>query len=67
MKGPRFFLLDEPTTGLDSGAAMNIGRCLRAISELGTPVLCALLQPSWELVCMFDKLLIIAEGAPPAR
>lgn len=62
VKGPKFFLLDEPTTGLDSGAAMNVGRCLRAISSLGTPVLCALLQPSWELVSMFDKVLIIAEG-----
>lgn len=62
VKGPRFFLLDEPTTGLDSGAAMNIGRCLRAISEIGTPVLCALLQPSWELVQMFDKVVMIAGG-----
>jgi hypothetical protein len=41
---------------------MNVARILRVISKRGTPVLCALLQPSWELISLFDKLIILSEG-----
>lgn len=42
--------------GLDSGAAYQVGQAMRALSARGTPVLAALLQPSWELVKLFDKV-----------
>ncbi len=36
VKGPNCLLLDEPTTGLDSTTALDVGEALRAISRSGT-------------------------------
>lgn len=48
-------LIDEPTTGLDAGAAIKVGLVLRVVANLQLPVLCALLQPGNELLHLFDK------------
>lgn len=62
MKNPAVMLLDEPTTGLDAGAALSVGRVLRNVSRFGVPVLCALLQPGNELLESFDKLILLVKG-----
>lgn len=62
VKGPNCVLLDEPTTGLDSLTALGVGEALRAISRSGPPVCAALLQPSWELLNTFDRLLLLSKG-----
>eukprot|EP01117_Protostelium_nocturnum_P006613 TRINITY_DN237_c1_g1_i1.p1 TRINITY_DN237_c1_g1~~TRINITY_DN237_c1_g1_i1.p1 ORF type:complete len:1431 (+),score=551.25 TRINITY_DN237_c1_g1_i1:149-4441(+) len=62
VKNPNFFLLDEPTTGLDSSSSLDVGKCLKVLTGLGTPVLCALLQPSWELLSLFDTLILLSGG-----
>lgn len=55
-------MLDEPTTGLDSAAALSIIHAMKTISSFGPPVLCSLLQPSWELLNLFHKVIILAGG-----
>lgn len=62
VKGPNCVLLDEPTTGLDSSTALGVGEALRTISRSGPPVCAALLQPSWELLNTFDRLLLLSKG-----
>ena len=55
--GGHFYMvfIDEPTTGLDAGAAIKVGLVLRVVANLQVPVLCALLQPGNELLHLFDK------------
>eukprot|EP01097_Dermamoeba_algensis_P006793 TRINITY_DN4231_c0_g1_i5.p1 TRINITY_DN4231_c0_g1~~TRINITY_DN4231_c0_g1_i5.p1 ORF type:complete len:370 (-),score=93.71 TRINITY_DN4231_c0_g1_i5:48-1157(-) len=62
VKGPNVFLLDEPTTGLDASAALDVLRHLRLIANTGVPVLTSLLQPSYEIMELFTHVLMIAEG-----
>ena len=59
VKGPGILLLDEPTTGLDSSAAMDVVRSLRTLADAGIPVICSLLQPSQELYDMFDHVMLM--------
>lgn len=61
VKGPLVFLLDEPTTGLDSTSALKIIKNLRALADSGIPVICSLLQPSQELYEQFDTILLLKE------
>jgi ABC-type multidrug transport system ATPase subunit len=53
---PSLLFLDEPTTGLDSLAALTVMRRVRALADGGANVLAAIHQPRpaiWEL---FDKV-----------
>jgi len=49
VRGPAILFLDEPTTGLDASAAMDVMVALRQLADVGIPVVCSLLQPSQEL------------------
>lgn len=49
VRGPAILFLDEPTTGLDASAAMDVMIALRQLADVGIPVVCSLLQPSQEL------------------
>jgi len=59
VKGPGILLLDEPTTGLDSSAAMDVVKSLRSLADAGVPVICSLLQPSQELFDQFDHVMLM--------
>merc|ERR1711939_394481 len=54
--------LDQPTSGLDSGAAFNIVRFLRKLADAGQAILCTIHQPSAVLFEHFDELLLLKSG-----
>ncbi|XP_061711951.1 protein scarlet-like [Cydia pomonella] len=59
---PGLLFCDEPTTGLDSFSAQKLVSLLRASAAQGKTVICTIHQPSSELVALFDKLVLLAEG-----
>ncbi|KAI8587104.1 ABC-2 type transporter-domain-containing protein [Geranomyces variabilis] len=59
---PKILFLDEPSSGLDSTAAFNIIRLLRALADSGQAVLCTIHQPSAVLFQQFNSLLLLARG-----
>ncbi|KAK0566531.1 ATP-binding cassette transporter snq2 [Tilletia horrida] len=54
--------LDEPTSGLDGQSAWSIIRFLRKLADAGQAILCTVHQPSGELFCSFDRLLLLKKG-----
>eukprot|EP01087_Luapelamoeba_hula_P008964 TRINITY_DN2282_c0_g1_i1.p1 TRINITY_DN2282_c0_g1~~TRINITY_DN2282_c0_g1_i1.p1 ORF type:complete len:1497 (-),score=261.71 TRINITY_DN2282_c0_g1_i1:27-4118(-) len=61
-KAAGVMLLDEPTTGLDSQAALDLMRVLRTVADSGPPIMVSLLQPSMEMFNLFDNLMIMSGG-----
>ncbi|XP_045491217.1 protein scarlet [Colias croceus] len=59
---PGLLFCDEPTTGLDSSSAQKLMTLLRASAMQGKTVICTIHQPSSELMALFDKLVLLAEG-----
>lgn len=59
---PALLFLDEPTTGLDSRAALVVMRVIRRIATTGRTLICTIHQPSAELFYMFDRLLLLKSG-----
>lgn len=75
---PSFLFLDEPTTGLDSYAALELIRCLANIAEKSKDsqsqltIVASIHSPSSELLLHFDKLYVLAKGVcifsgPPSQ
>ncbi|CAG9783549.1 unnamed protein product [Diatraea saccharalis] len=62
IKHPGLLFCDEPTTGLDSSSAQKIMELLRASAVQGKTVICTIHQPSSELMALFDRLVLLAEG-----
>ncbi|DAZ97791.1 TPA: hypothetical protein N0F65_009537 [Lagenidium giganteum] len=61
--GQSLFLCDEISTGLDSAATFDIMTSLRTwCGTLGGSAVVALLQPTPEVVELFDDILMINEG-----
>ncbi|EGZ06373.1 pleiotropic drug resistance protein ABC superfamily [Phytophthora sojae] len=61
--GQSLFLCDEISTGLDSAATFDIVKSMRTwCKTLGGSVVIALLQPTPEVVEMFDDILMVNEG-----
>jgi ABC-type multidrug transport system ATPase subunit len=60
---PEILYLDEPTSGLDSFQAQAIMQCLKQISDRGRIVVAVIHQPRSSIFSMFDKLLLLSEGA----
>jgi len=58
---PKILLLDQPTTGLDIGAKMEIYKLLRLLAKEGIPTL-ALLTEREEILQLPDRLLVMCEG-----
>jgi energy-coupling factor transporter ATP-binding protein EcfA2 len=56
----------EPTTGLDSRAAMTVVQALKKIASLGRSIVCTIHQPSAELFFHFDNLLLLQPGGRTA-
>ena len=60
---PGVLFLDEPTTGLDGGAAFNVMNTVRKYAnDKNVPVICTIHQPSGEVFELFDKLLLLDFG-----
>jgi ABC-type multidrug transport system ATPase subunit len=57
---PRIIFLDEPTTGLDSESSLQLCKILKSIK--GATIFTTLHQPSQEILKLFDKVLIMADG-----
>eukprot|EP00644_Phytophthora_capsici_P019218 jgi/Phyca11/537834/estExt2_fgenesh1_pg.C_PHYCAscaffold_2620002 len=61
--GQSLFLCDEISTGLDSAATFDIVKSMRTwCKTLGGSVIVALLQPTPEVVEMFDDIFMVHEG-----
>ena len=56
---PSLVFLDEPTTGLDSRAAMVVVRVIKRLANSGRTVICTIHQPSLALFEQFDNLLLL--------
>ena len=60
---PGILFLDEPTTGLDGGAALG---CMQAVKKLvdtqNIAVICTIHQPSAEVFSLFNRILLLQEG-----
>jgi ABC-type multidrug transport system ATPase subunit len=62
---PSILVLDEPLSGLDSLAAMQVMQALRAMASgprSGTTVIMTLHQPSFEIFEMPNKIMVMAHG-----
>jgi len=63
---PGLLFLDEPTTGLDSSAAINVMRIVRALAHQGQAVICTVHQPPREAYSYFDRILLLQAGGTTA-
>ena len=60
---PSFLFLDEPTTGLDSAAALEVIRCLRHLAtKYPITIVASIHVPSNEILQLFDQLYVLAKG-----
>ncbi|XP_055625717.1 protein white isoform X2 [Toxorhynchites rutilus septentrionalis] len=59
---PHLLLCDEPTSGLDSFMAHSVLQVLKRMAMKGKTIVLTIHQPSSELYCLFDKILLMAEG-----
>ncbi|XP_047360900.1 protein scarlet-like isoform X5 [Vespa velutina] len=57
---PSILFCDEPTTGLDSYAAMTIVKTLHNVATRGKIVICSIHQPASGLLDIFHQLLLIS-------
>ena len=62
LTNPSIMFCDEPTSGLDSFMAASVVDILRKLARQGRNVICTIHQPSSQIVEMFDKVLLLAEG-----
>ena len=62
LTNPSIMFCDEPTSGLDSFMAASVVDILRKLARQGRTVICTIHQPSSQIVEMFDKVLLMAEG-----
>lgn len=62
MTEPRVLFCDEPTTGLDSFAAMTVTRTLRDVAARGCIVICSLHQPASGLLDLYDEIILLSSG-----
>ena len=62
VSSPKLVFLDEPTTGADSRAALEIVRCLKRLCTKRT-ILLSVHQPSSEIFSEFDDVLVLKEGS----
>mmetsp|Transcript_44322 Transcript_44322/g.70888 ORF Transcript_44322/g.70888 Transcript_44322/m.70888 type:complete len:1597 (-) Transcript_44322:46-4836(-) len=59
---PSILFADEPTSGLESRAAMVVMRCLGNIAKTGRTVVATVHQPSTAIFNLFDNLLLLKRG-----
>ncbi|OMJ96370.1 hypothetical protein SteCoe_121 [Stentor coeruleus] len=59
---PQILILDEPTSGLDSPTAELIINLMKHQAEKGKTIILTIHQPSSNVFCMFDRLILMSEG-----
>lgn len=59
---PAIIFLDEPTTGLDSSAALLVCQVLQRIAATGRSIVCTIHQPSEEVFSLFTDILLLERG-----
>jgi ABC-type multidrug transport system ATPase subunit len=62
LTNPAILFCDEPTSGLDSVMAASVVEVLRTLASQGRTIVCTIHQPSSQIVDLFDKVLLMAEG-----
>ncbi|KAK1603753.1 hypothetical protein QYE76_027426 [Lolium multiflorum] len=68
---PIVLFLDEPTSGLDSTSAFMVVKVLQRIARSGSVVVMSVHQPSYRILALLDRLMILSRGrtvyyGPPA-
>ncbi|KAK9169119.1 hypothetical protein Syun_001259 [Stephania yunnanensis] len=59
---PIILFLDEPTSGLDSTSAFMVVKVLQRIAQTGSIVVFSIHQPSFRIIGLLDRLLILSHG-----
>ncbi|KAK8546163.1 hypothetical protein V6N13_067398 [Hibiscus sabdariffa] len=59
---PIVLFLDEPTSGLDSTSAFMIVKALQRIAQSGSIVIMSVHQPSYRILGLVDRLIILSNG-----
>jgi ATP-binding cassette subfamily G (WHITE) protein 2 len=60
---PRFLVLDEPTSSLDSLESLQLVQCLRRLTEQhGICVICTIHQPQYKVFSTFERVVLLAKG-----
>ncbi|MBA0667155.1 hypothetical protein Goklo_000277 [Gossypium klotzschianum] len=59
---PIILFLDEPTSGLDSTSAFMIVKALQRIAQSGSIVIMSIHQPSYRILGLLDRLIILSNG-----
>ncbi|TYH90036.1 hypothetical protein ES332_A13G023900v1 [Gossypium tomentosum] len=59
---PIILFLDEPTSGLDSTSAFMIVKALQRIAQSGSIVIMSIHQPSYRILGLLDRLIILSTG-----
>lgn len=59
---PSILILDEPTTGLDSYAALQVMKTLKDLASAGRIVILSFHQPSPAMFNLLDHVFLLAEG-----
>ncbi|KAK3286288.1 hypothetical protein CYMTET_6145, partial [Cymbomonas tetramitiformis] len=59
---PQLIFLDEPTTGLDAGTAMEVMSILRVLTTKGCGIICSIHQPRYDIFREFDQCFFMADG-----
>ncbi|MGE3291427.1 MAG: sugar ABC transporter ATP-binding protein [Geminicoccaceae bacterium] len=61
LRGPRLFILDEPTRGIDVGAKYEVYKLINRLAAEGTGVL-MISSEIEELIGMCDRILVMSHG-----
>lgn len=62
---PSILFLDEPTSGLDAYNAFNVIECLVTLAkDFKRTVVFTIHQPRSNIVALFDRLVLLAQGRP---
>ncbi|XP_073152519.1 ABC transporter G family member 20-like [Henckelia pumila] len=59
---PILLFLDEPTSGLDSTSAYMVVKVLQRIAQSGSIVIMSIHQPSYRILSLLDRLIILSRG-----